>query len=170
MDNLAHAMCSYFFCKTFLEQLVFCPDRASLFLGQLLQRDERGNLPLHYAVQCRFVKDWDDQEKLHVQEAKLYWADIVAILVKTGPEAALAMDGHGQLPLFTALRATGLSWNHAMIMKLVKECPRVLHQREESSMLFPALFAATRASESDEHLSVAYELLKETPELMLHAL
>lgn len=55
-------------------------------------------------------------------------------------------------------------------MNIVKECPRVLHQREESCMLFPALFAATLASESDEHLSVTYELLKETPELMLHAL
>jgi hypothetical protein len=84
--------------------------------------------------------------------------------------SALEPDGHGQLPLFTALRATGMSWNRALIMNIVKECPQVLRQREESCMLYPALFSATRSDESDNHLSITYELLKEIPELMAHAL
>lgn len=105
-----------------------------------------------------------------MRDAKRYWAQMVACLMKAQPQAALEPDGHGQLPLFTALRATGLSWNPAMVMELANECPRVLHQREESCMLFPALFAATLASESVEHLSIAYALLKETPEIMAHAL
>lgn len=90
-DHLTHAMCSYFFCPTFAKRF-FCLN-FDIFCSRLSQRDEQGNLPLHYAVQCRFAKDWIDQEERHVQDAKLSWAEVVRGLVLSYPHSALVTDG-----------------------------------------------------------------------------
>ena len=56
------------------------------------------------------------------------------------------------------------------IVAIAEANPRALYRRDSSTKLFPFLLAATRANESDEHLSVVYELLLKTPEIFLHAL
>lgn len=78
-------------------------------------------------------------------------------------------DSEGRLPLFVALNNRGLCWNRKVILTLADASPGVLQRRDAEHKLVPVLLAATRANQSNEHLSVTYELLLKTPEIIMHA-
>ena len=79
-------------------------------------------------------------------------------------------DSEGLLPLFIALGNHGTSWVPTSILKVAEAHPQALHRRDSEHKLFPVLLAAMRANESTEHLSITYELLLKTPEMILHVL
>jgi ankyrin repeat protein len=165
-EHLVHAACNYRCPPDFYLKL-FEADIATQ--QQLTMRDDQGKLPLHYAVQPSFL------ENEHFDEFNHYFreddlTDLVSSLLDMSPETASMTDREGLLPLFIALRNLGLSWVRGVILKVAEAYPQALHRRDSEHKLFPFLLAAMRANESTEHLSVTYELLLKTPEMILRAL
>ena len=165
-EHLLHAACNYR-CPQSLYRKLFTAGND--ILQQLTIRDDQGNLPLHYAVRASFLQS---------VRKKRWWlhsfqndsTTLIGTLLDLFPEAASMADHEGRLPLFIALKNPGMSWVRRSILRIVDAYPQVLNRRDAENKLFPALLAATRANESTEHLSISYELLLKTPEMMLHAL
>lgn len=168
IELMVHAMCSYQL--PLLAHVFGNPSLLAMFQPQLSQRDGRGNLPIHYAVRNPLLKEHGEgHSETAINDAKAYWAEMVRLIVAINPEMALVRDRMGRLPLNLALECTGVAWSGEMIVKLANACPRALYRRGGSIMLYPALIAATRAHESNEHFSVSYELFRETPQLFSQA-
>lgn len=146
---------------------------------QARQVDSQGNLPLHYAVSGIFASDSengdcccnDNESQKHQRQLRLqvYANVLVNNLLKLYPEAVLLPDGNGRLPLFIALQASTLTWNRQVILKLA--AIQVLHsQNDDDGLTTPFLESARHADKSRFHLSVSYELLLKTPEIVQQAI
>ena len=123
------------------------------------QPDDRGNLPLHYAVRHASV------------ESQAYTKFVVEELLKLYPEAASIEDDAGRLPLATALTGNSrLTWYKGGIDKLVAANPEALYTLDEVDRLYPVLTSALHATQSRLHLSTTFELLLAAPGVVRHAL
>lgn len=169
-NHLVHAVCNYPCTPEYIGGLFGA--ESQYFLPQLWNRDDRGNLPLHYAVNPTYVygQCFEGTDSEFLVLAKDLLALLVDFVLKIYSDAASMTGAEGKLPLFMALSNTGVSWNRKVILRIAEAHPQALHRRDSDMKLFPVLLAATQANESNEHLSVTYELLLKTPELLLHAL
>jgi ankyrin repeat protein len=153
MNHILHAACSERCPRTYLLQIMKgFPTLAS-------QPDNRGNLPLHYAVRHASV------------ESQGYTKFVLELLLDLYPEAAARRDDNGRLPLHVALSGNSrLTYYKGGIDKLVAANPDALYTLDAKDRLYPVLTSAMYALESRLHLSTTYELLLAAPGVLRHAL
>ena len=124
--------------------------------NQVSERDEKGLLPLHYAVR-----------KTSSLESQTYTQFLVESLLDIYPEAASVEDETGRLPLHVALGGTvGLTWHKGGVQELVLRYPNALRTIDPQTKLVPFLQSAVHAIDSRLHLSTTYELLLTAPEMV----
>jgi len=145
---LLHAACS-----------VRCPQDYFLQLleqhrDQISTRDERGLLPLHYAIEHASV------------ESQPYTQFVVESLLQAYPQAASVPNIEGRLPLHVALMDSKLTWHKGGIQEIVFAFPEALRIPDPINGLPPFLASAYHAIKSMLHLSTTFELLRTAPELM----
>jgi hypothetical protein len=153
MKHILHAACSERCPRDYLSRIMKeCPEAGS-------REDNRGNLPLHYAVRHASV------------ESQAYTKFVVEGLLELHPEAATRQDNEGRLPLHVALAGNSrLTWYKGGIDKLVAANPEALYTLDKLDMLYPVLTSAIYAMESRLHLSTTFELLLAAPGVVGHAL
>lgn len=154
MKHILHAACSERCPREYLSRIMHDhPAQAS-------QPDDRGNLPLHYAVR-------------HVSvESQAYAKFLLSELLNIYPQAAAERDDNGRLPLHVALTGDArLTWYKGGVDKLVAANPEALYTLDETGdRLYPVLSAALHALVSRLHLSTTYELLLAAPGVVRYAL
>jgi len=139
---------------------VRCPrDYLALVLkdhaDQICEKDERGLLPLHYAVR--------NAEGL---ESQTYTQFVIDSLLEACPEAAAVKDEHGRLPLHVAVGDVGLTWHKGGVQELALGYTDALRTFDPQSGLVPFLQSAVHAIHSRLHLSTTLELLLAAPEMV----
>lgn len=138
---------------------VRCPkDYVALVLrqhaDQLVEKDEKGLLPLHYAVRNA------------EPDSPSYTQFIVQALLKAHPEAASVTDDRGRLPLHVAVGDVGLTWHKGGVQELCLQYPNALRTFDPLTGLLPFLQSAEHAINSRLHLSTTLELLLAAPEMV----
>lgn len=109
-------------------------------------RDKFGNLPLHYAVRLTPAED-----------------SIIPKLLNFFPPAAEAVDAHGELPLFVALKH-GCTWSKG-VRELLMYHPCAISMLDDRTRLYPFTLAAA-ASATRKDLETIYMLLLDHPQLV----
>lgn len=153
MEHILHAACQQRCPRDYLSCLF------EEYPTQASQRDDKGNLPLHYAVAHASV------------ESQAYTKFVLEELLKLYPQAASVQDDAGRLPLHVALTGNSrLTWHKGGIDLLVASNPEALYTLDETDRLYPVLTSALHAMSSRLHLSSTYELLLAAPDVVRHAL
>ena len=106
---------------------------------------------------------------LEQMEAEAHADYVLTKLIAVYPDAASKPDGEGRLALDLALSNPLLVGNNRAIQKLVAANPQALSTLNARNRLYPALASAEDADKSRFNLSVTYELLRATPDILLHA-
>jgi hypothetical protein len=116
--------------------------------------DERGLLPLHYAVRNASV------------EAQSYTQFVVSSLLELDPLAASVPDEQDRLVLHVAVGDSVLTWHKGGVRELVFANPEALQVPDPVNDLVPVLLSAVHAHKSRLHLSTTYELFLAAPEVV----
>jgi hypothetical protein len=152
MHHLLHAACSG---KCPWE----CFDRIlEGYSAQASQRDDRGNFPLHYAVQnsSLLFQECTYPSVFHRSPGVV---DLTSLL---------SIRRHHRLGQHSV--SVTLKLNTGIIEKVVAANPEALHALDAETGLPPALLAATKSGTSQHYLSVTFDLLLAAPDLVLGAL
>jgi len=168
---------------------------ASLFPEELMQRDARGRLPIHYAA-CRSWHAWDWPREDGVSEpaaARLLHGESLAVLqvaMNISPSSVVRVaDGDNRLVLHhvidTFVKACSRPASSTrdgpvqemldFLRQLVRSYPESLQRRDGVSKLYPFLQATAVATAQQQTqtyvhdelpLSITYELLREDPSIL----
>ena len=164
-----------------------CPDELFLHIlnkypEQAMQVDQKGNLPLHYAVAHASIErmeryNWDavmrNKHAVNEQVRTGPYANyIVEQLLQTCPQAASKKNGQGQLALHAAVSNPHVTWNQTVMDQLIMAYPEALQTCDAAHGLYPALAAAASVAHSSSrlNLSATYQLLRAAPEIVKNAL
>lgn len=150
------------------------------YANRLSWMDNRGYLPLHYAVLT--AKDDSQPYTENLLEALLdRYPDAASI---TFPVQILEDDnnsniGRGNvdagrerpaifvlLPLHFLLSDRRMTWHRGGVKAMVYAYPEALRVRDPRSNLVPFLASAIHATNSRDHLSTTYKLLRTVPEVI----
>lgn len=123
-------------------------------IDQVSQPDEKGLLPLHYAVRHASV------------EAQSYTQFVVSSLLELDQAAASVPDEQDRLVLHVAVGDSVLTWHTGGIRELVFANPEALRVPDPTNDLVPVLLSAVHANRSRLHLSTTYELLLAAPDVV----
>ena len=137
-----------------------CPrDYASRVLAthapQIGRPAPSGWYPLHYAI-------------LSADESTAaYTSFLMERLLDEYPQAATIPFGRGKvLPLHALIADRAMMWHKGGVQELAMACTDVLRVPDPRSRLVPALESAISATQSRQHLSTTYELLRLAPEVV----
>jgi ankyrin repeat protein len=152
---LLHAACCQRVPRAYISHLLSSQSNNEIIRQQARVVDERGNLPLHYAVQTASV------------DCQLYTQFLIQSLLQVYPEAARQRDAHGRLPLHVAIQDSHMTWHKGGVKELVYAYPDALVSRDEQSKgLYAFMTSAPQAISSRLHLTTTYELLLAAPEMI----
>jgi hypothetical protein len=127
------------------------------YSAQASQIDDRGNFPLHYAVQnSSLLFQCTDPSVFHGGPRVVDGTSI------------LSLRRHRRLGQHSV--SGTLKWNTGIIEKVMAANPEALYALDGETGLPPALLAATKSGTSRHHLSVTFDLLLAAPDLVLGAL
>lgn len=153
INHILHAACHEQCPRDYLSRIM------KEYAVQASQPDDRGNLPLHYAVRHASV------------ESQAYTKFVLEELLELYPQAASRRDDNERLPLHVALTGDSrLTWYKGGIDKLVAANPEALYTLDVTDRLYPVLTSALHATHSRLHLSTTFELLFAAPGVVRHAL
>ena len=119
-------------------------------------RDEKGRLPLHYALMNHQVTNTQSPYQADLKPAKATaWLEM---LIDSFPDGVKVADKALRLPLHYALDSP--SGNRDIVKKLVHNYPESLERRDPITGLYPF----QQASTSD--LDTCFQLLRQAPNLV----
>jgi hypothetical protein len=114
-------------------------------LQGIRQRDQYGNLPLHYAVQWRSSTEM-----------------LLARLLRAYPDAANRKDSSGRLPLHAAL-ISGYKWfDEGGVKEIFDLNKTAIFKRDKEHQLYPFALAAAFSD-----LDAVFNLLRQSPQLII---
>lgn len=170
---LLHAACWYPCPQEYVLELL------KRYPEQALERDPRGNVPLHYVASGAFVqkeedpienKCMDDEcsrtlKDIHRQvSARHYATFLVQHLIDLHPQAVTIPNKDGRLPLQLALsQGSKVPWSIATLLRMAHI--DVLQTANDEGLV-PFLQSASSTTTSRLHLSLTYQLLLQTPEFV----
>lgn len=133
---------------------------------QVFQRDERGHLPLHIAIQN---VSWSKHKRRRLKPKE---KPFLTYLLKAYPGSARERinSDHGRYPLHSAV-ANGHSWLQG-VKDIFLAAPEVLIVRDPVTGLFPFQLAGIQVAEDKacdiDNLETVYQLLKARPDVIYY--
>lgn len=131
---------------------------------EVLQRDQRGHLPLHILIQ---KISWSKHRRRRLKPKE---KSFLTCLLKSHPGSARERiyDDHNRYPLHSAL-ANGHTWSHG-VANIFLAAPEVLMVRDPSTGLFPFQLAGVPITEDTafdmDNLETVYQLLRARPDVI----
>jgi hypothetical protein len=131
---------------------------------QVFQRDQRGHLPLHVAIQ---KVSWSKNKKWRLKPKE---KPFLTCLLKAYPESARERiyGDHDRYPLHSAV-ANGHTWSHG-VQDIFLAAPEVLIVSDPFTGLFPFQLAGVPITEEKacdiDKLETVYQLLKARPDVI----
>jgi len=142
-----------------------------IFPNQVMERDEYGKLPLHYAVMnCRMIN------KVELLSSTLHDLPGYQLLINAFSQAAKIGDLNYRLPIHIALDDHNINNEHnphsdkgkkfiKMVQKLVECYPESMERRDPRSFLYPFMQAAT-LPDCQSSFNIIFNLIRSAPTLV----
>jgi ankyrin repeat protein len=150
--SIVTAACSIPCPREYMEQVL-----SSTHSQQVSQLDQKGYLPLHFAIMAA------------QEDSPSYTNYLMERLLEEYPEAASTPFGQSSsvLPLHVLIADRRMTWHKGGVQHLALASANVLRIPDPRSRLVPFLASAEHATTNSRlHLSTTYELLRAAPEVI----